>query len=132
LKKPWRSPVPSRISRKFPNNLKRHRPRLQAVTQHLLKVAQNHGSEHFLADATLYLEFFGIIAIAWQWLLQGIAVQKTLKNDSKKTELNFYLGKMHTLRYFYSYELPKTLGLAQRLQSGDGLTVEMESAFFND
>jgi alkylation response protein AidB-like acyl-CoA dehydrogenase len=112
--------------------LKEASSELQAVTQHLLKVAQNQGAEHFLADATLYLEFFGIIAIAWQWLLQGIAVQKALKNDRKKADENFYLGKMHTLRYFYSYELPKTLGLAQRLQNGDGLTVEMESAFFND
>jgi len=105
---------------------------LQEVTQNLLIVAQDRGSEYFLADATLYLEFFGIIAIAWQWLLQGIAVQKALNHEAKKSDLNFYQGKMFALRYFFGYELPKTLGLAKRLQSGDGLTVEMESVFFND
>ena len=105
---------------------------LQEVTQHLLVIAQDRGTEYFLADATLYLEFFGIIAIAWQWLLQGIAVQKALNNEAKKSDRNFYQGKMFALRYFFGYELPKTLGLAKRLQAGDGLTVEMESAFFND
>lgn len=106
--------------------------RLQEVTKYLLELAQSKGPEHFLADATLYLEFFGIIAIAWQWLLQGIAAQKALSDGAKKTDLNFYKGKMFALRYFYGYELPKTLGLAERLLNGDGLTVEMRTELFND
>ena len=106
--------------------------RLQEVTKYLLELAQSKGSEHFLADATLYLEFFGIIAIGWQWLLQGIAVQKALNNGAKKADLNFYKGKMFALRYFFGYELPKTLGLAERLRNDDGLTVEMGTELFND
>jgi butyryl-CoA dehydrogenase len=105
---------------------------LQEVTKHLLEIAQKQGPEHFLADATLYLEFFGIVAIAWQWLLQGIAVQKVLNNGAKQKDLNFYQGKMFALRYFFGYELPKTLGLAERLKQADGLTVEMNSELFND
>lgn len=106
--------------------------KLQEVTQHQLKIAQKRGPEHFLADATLYLEFFGIIAIAWQWLLQGISIQTALNNKCSKADSNFYRGKMFTLKYFFGYELPKTLGLAKRLMAGDGLTVEMENEFFND
>ncbi|UCE54182.1 MAG: acyl-CoA dehydrogenase [Desulfobacterales bacterium] len=106
--------------------------RLEKVTKHLLELAQSKGPEHFLADATLYLEFFGIVAIAWQWLLQGIAIQKASNNDAKKKDLNFYHGKMCALRYFFGYELPKTLGLAERLLNGDGLTVDMTTEFFND
>jgi butyryl-CoA dehydrogenase len=105
---------------------------LQEVTRHLLSIAQQQGSEAFLADATLYLEFFGIVTIAWQWLLQGIAVQKALNSDAKKKDLNFYEGKMFTLRYFFGYELPKTLGLAKRLLESDGLTIEMQPGHFND
>ncbi len=85
-----------------------------------------------MADATLYLEFFGIVTIAWQWLQQGIAAQKSLKNGARKKDLNFYEGKMFTLRYFYGYELPKMLGLAKRLMDDDRLTVEMQTDFFND
>ena len=105
---------------------------LQKVTRHLLEIARKQGPEHFLADATLYLEFFGIVAIAWQWLLQGIVVQKALNNGTKKRDLNFYHGKMFALRYFFGYELPKTLGLIERLMRADGLTVEMRSELFND
>jgi butyryl-CoA dehydrogenase len=106
--------------------------RLQEVTKYLLEVAKNKGPEYFLADATLYLEFFGIIAIAWQWLLQGIAIQKALHDGAKKADQNFYQGKMFALRYFYRYELPKTMGLAKRLMDNDGLVVDMTTGLFND
>jgi butyryl-CoA dehydrogenase len=105
---------------------------LQEVTGHLLKIAQEKGPEYFLADATLYLEFFGIVAVAWQWLLQGIAAQDALGDDVNKKDLNFYHGKMAALRYFFGYELPKTSGLSQRLMQADGLTVDMGTELFND
>jgi butyryl-CoA dehydrogenase len=117
---------------KFADELNDSLTTLQEVTRHLISIAGQDGPEIFLADATLYLEFFGIITIAWQWLLQGIAVQKALNNGAKKKDLNFYDGKMFTLRYFFGYELPKTLGLAKRLMDVDPLTVEMKTDFFND
>ena len=105
---------------------------LQQVTQNLLSIAETRGPEHFLADATLYLEYFSIITIAWQWLLQGIAVQKALNNGVKKKDKDYYQGKIVTLKYFFGYELIKTLALAKRLMEGDGLTVEMTTELFND
>ena len=114
------------------DKLKNSLTTLQEITKHLITVAQQQGPEAFLADATLYLEFFGIVTIAWQWLLQGIAVQKALKNGAKKKDSDFYAGKMFTLRYFFGYELPKTLGLARRLMDDDRLTVEMQTEHFND
>jgi butyryl-CoA dehydrogenase len=118
--------------RGFANDLNSALTTLQDVTQHLITIAQHQGPEIFLADATLYLEFFGIVTIAWQWLLQGVAVQRALNNGAKKADQNFYQGKMFTLRYFFAYELPKTLGLAKRLLDDDRLTVEMRAEYFND
>jgi butyryl-CoA dehydrogenase len=118
--------------RGFANDLNSTLTDLQDVTQHLITIAQQKGPEAFLADATLYLEFFGIVTIAWQWLLQGVAVQRALNNGAKKADQNFYQGKMFTLRYFFAYELPKTLGLAKRLLGDDRLTVEMRAEYFND
>jgi hypothetical protein len=106
--------------------------KLQEVTQHLIALAGQDGPEDFLADATLYLEFFGVITIAWQWLLQGIAVQKALNNGAKKKDLDFYEGKMFTVRYFFGYELPKIEGLVKRLLDDDRLTVEMQTDYFSD
>jgi butyryl-CoA dehydrogenase len=97
-----------------------------------LEIAQSKGPELFLADATLYLELFGIITIARQWLRQGIAIQTALQNGAKKADLNFYRGKMFALNYFFGYELPKTLALSHRLMNNDALTVEMETAHFSD
>jgi butyryl-CoA dehydrogenase len=105
---------------------------LQEVTKHLLEIAQQKGAEHFLADATLYLELFGIVTVGWQWLLQGIAAQKALGNGAKKKDLNFYHGKIFALRYYFGYEIPKMLGLCERLMQADGLTVEMRTELFND
>ncbi len=117
---------------KYAQSLKEALEKLQNVTQHLLSLAQAQGPEPFLADATLYLELFGIISIAWQWLLQGISAQQALDKGCKKSDERFYEGKMYTLRYFYAYELPKIKGLTERLLDDDRVTVEMESGFFND
>ncbi|MGM0454163.1 MAG: acyl-CoA dehydrogenase, partial [Thermodesulfobacteriota bacterium] len=106
--------------------------RLQAVTWQQVSVAEDQGAEAFLADATLYLEYFGIITIAWQWLLQGLAARKAAAQGIKKKDKDFYAGKMFALRYFFGYELPKTEGLAARLMDGDKVTVEMGAEAFND
>lgn len=105
---------------------------LEQVTGHLVGLVGNKGVEVFLADATLYLEMFGIIAVAWQWMRQAAAARKALDGKPKSTDLNFYEGKLVTARYFFAYELPKINGLALRLTDGDPLTVEMESTHFND
>ena len=106
--------------------------RLQEVTMHLVGFAMKGEIELFLADATLYLEFFGIITIAWQWLLQCLAAQKGLKTSSTEGDTRFYQGKLMTLKYFFHYELPKTQGLAARLMEADGLTIEMNESLFTE
>ncbi|MBP1717329.1 MAG: acyl-CoA dehydrogenase [Deltaproteobacteria bacterium] len=113
-------------------DLKEGVDRLTKVTLHLIGVAQSKGPEIFLADATLYLEFFGIISIAWQWLLQAVTAQKALNQGLSGSEADFYHGKIHTFRYFFKYELPKIEGLAKRLTDADGLTVDMKESFFAD
>jgi butyryl-CoA dehydrogenase len=113
---------------KLENTLKK----LQEVTFHLFGVAGERGPEVFLADATLFLEFFGIVAVAWQWLVQAVTAQQALAGKLSAADKNFYIGKLYTCRYFLSYELPKTEGLAVRLMENDPVTMEMETAYFND
>ncbi len=105
---------------------------LEKTTVQLISLAQSKGPEYFLADASLYLELFGITAIAWQWLLQGIAIQKALGKGIPKKDTNFYHGKLAVLQYFFAYELPKTIGLMTRLKQADGLTVDMQTEYFID
>jgi butyryl-CoA dehydrogenase len=106
---------------------------VQKVTQHLVSFAMKGDAERYLADATLYMEMFGIVAVAWQWLLQGTAAKKSLlKGGLSEEETAFYESKIHTMKFFFAYEIPKTLGLAARLMDDEVLTTEatIESALF--
>jgi butyryl-CoA dehydrogenase len=116
----------------YAQKLKQSLETLQKVTAHLMEVGKKETPELFLADATLYLEFFGIICVAWQWLVQATAVVKALRNRPGGAEANFYHGKFFAFRYFFEYELPKIQGLAKRLMNSDGLTVEIKPDYFSD
>ena len=61
-----------------------------------------------------------------------LTAAKALAADPAAADTDFYLGKIHTCRYFFAYELPKICGLAARLKaSGDGLTVAMKPEWFD-
>jgi len=98
---------------------------LHQTTMHLIQLAMSKPAEVFLADATLYLEFFGTAVIGWQWLKQGLALPEQLETLPESPEKDFYTGKIHTLAYFFEYELPKTLALEIRLKSENRVTLEI-------
>ncbi len=105
---------------------------IRKVTMGRIEVAMKGNTEAFLADATLYLEMFGLVTIAWQWLIQGTVAQKALESDCSATDKEFYQGKFHTMKYFFHYELPKIQGLASRLMEEDSLTLNMSGDVFKD
>jgi len=75
-----------------------------------------------LANATVYLEAFGHIAIAWIWLEQALAAEAK--------EGDFYEGKRSAMRYFFRWELPKVDAQLDLLASLDRTTLDMQDAFF--
>ncbi|MDX2002533.1 MAG: acyl-CoA dehydrogenase [Chitinophagales bacterium] len=103
--------------------------KLVEVTMFLMGLAQQDRPEVFLADATLYLEYFGYVVIGWQWLKQGVVAAEALGKSQSGDELHFYQGKIHTLKYYFNYELPKTRGLHARLSNNDKLTLEMPAEY---
>jgi butyryl-CoA dehydrogenase len=105
--------------------------KLQETTAHLMGLAQNDTPEVFLADATLYLEYFSTLVIGWQWLSQAIVAQKALDKGQTGVELNFYQGKIQTFRYFFEYELPKMLSMRARLISNERVTLETLPAYLD-
>ena len=105
---------------------------LDQVTQHLTSGMPAQNPELSLADATLYLDFFSIVTIAWQWLLQALTATRALAGQPSRSQTNFYQGKLYTFAYFFSYELPKIKGLATRLREDNPVTVNMTSEYFND
>ncbi len=95
---------------------------LQQVTMKKMGLAQKGLIEVFLADATLYLELFSIVAIAWQWLKIGVVAQNEFGTSSKN---DFLESKIKTMQFYFEYELPKTSGLIERLSSKNNVTVDV-------
>jgi hypothetical protein len=75
-----------------------------------------------LANATVYLEAFGHVVLAWIWLQQALAAH------GKSGD--FYDGKRLAARYFFRYELPKTSAQFDLLDSGDQTTTELDENWF--
>lgn len=116
--------------KKYAGILVKEGERLQKVTIHLLGIAQTGDVERFLSDATLYMELFSINIIAWQWLKQGVvAKQKMLVTSGDSDDMTFYESKVHTMKYFFHYEVPKTVGCATRLMDEEVLTIMTEKEF---
>ena len=69
------------------------------------------------------MEFAGTLVVAWQWLKMGIVAQKTIE---VKENSPFYQGKLHAMKFFFHYEVPKMEALAQTLQNVEKLTIGKE------
>ena len=98
--------------------------RAQDVMTNLLPHAMKGDTERYLSDATLFLEMFGIVIVAWQWLKQSVVAKQIIVTQNPQgDDLTFYEGKIHTMKFFFHYEVPKTLGLAVRLKDNEVLTI---------
>jgi alkylation response protein AidB-like acyl-CoA dehydrogenase len=91
------------------------------VNEHLDKISQDGNSELFLKDATTYMELFGLLNVAWVWLKMAEKAQFQISNGD--SENHFYLSKIHTLGFFFKYELIKIDQLAEILFQMDTITI---------
>jgi alkylation response protein AidB-like acyl-CoA dehydrogenase len=100
--------------------------RLEAVTQALAsKVVEN--AEKGLANATLYLDFFGHVVMGWMWLRISAAAKRVAAREG---ESDFLRGKQQAARYFYRRELARTEGWARTLMANDDSAFAMQESWF--
>ncbi len=85
------------------------------TTVHLKKIALKGHFETFLSDATIYMELFGILNIAWQWL--DIAI------NAKEEDKDSHFSKLNTMKFYFKYELEKTGYLNSVLINTEKLTI---------
>jgi butyryl-CoA dehydrogenase len=85
-----------------------------------------------LANATLYLDAFGHVVIAWMWLRQAIAAQHGVarKGCDNAGERAFYDGKIAACRYFFRYELPGMMSQLALVRNLDDICVRIEPEQF--
>ena len=96
--------------------------RLRRMTQVTRSLLETQDISVRLANASLYLEAFGHVVLAWIWLEQALA--------TTDKEGDFYSGKRAAARYFFRWELPKVDAQFDLLASLDTTSLEMEDAFF--
>ncbi len=81
-----------------------------------------------LANASLYLEAFGHLVIAWIWLEQALAAQAGLA--ANPNDADFYAGKLQAFRYFFACELPRVDAQLALLASLDTTALDMQDRWF--
>ncbi len=96
---------------------------VQEVMQHLLQYAMKGEYEKFLADATIFMEFIGTIVVGWQWLKMAIKSKEAIITGNMVQSADFYESKIHTLKFFYKYEMPKTIAAKETLLNSALLTI---------
>ena len=93
---------------------------------------QLHGSGDIgrtLANATVYLEAFGHIVMAWIWLEQATIAAQAMASATPE-DLAFYHGKLQAARYFQRWELPKVDAQLALLATLDTTTLDMQNHWF--
>jgi len=96
----------------------------QQVLGKLMGFAMKGDYERFLSDATIFMEFISTIIIAWQWIQMATSAKQSLVTGNMKYSSEFYENQIHTLRFYFKYEVPKTTGLAETLMSDEVLTIK--------
>jgi hypothetical protein len=97
----------------------------EAVARTVRTTHALHGAgdmERTLANATVYLEAFGHVVVAWIWLEQALA--------ARGRDGDFHDGKRQACRYFFRWELPRTAAQFALLDSLDDTTLAMRDAWF--
>ena len=99
----------------------------QKALLHLQALAGGGDTERYLADANLFMELSGLVAIAWQWLKMGNRSQAALRaGDLSDSSAAFHRGRLASLRFYFKYELPRTSALSESLMHGDAPTLHTE------
>lgn len=102
----------------------------QKVLQSLMGYAMKGDYERFLADATPFMEFFSNILVGWLWLDMGCEAQQAIASGATEHSTEFYESKIHTMEFYFTYELPKTSGLAEIIMNGKSLTIGADKKVF--
>ncbi len=96
------------------------------VVEFLMPFAMKGQHERFLSDATLFMEFFGTIVVGWLWLKMAVTAKKALITGNLVQTSDFYESQIHTMKFYYKYEMAKTTGLVKSMMDPEVLTLTQE------
>ena len=101
-----------------------------ARVSEVLIALQRSDPDLALANATIYLDAFGRVVLAWIWLLQGRVASLALQAASSGGTAEHYSGKLQAMRYFFQWELPQTEAQWGLLARCDRTAFDMRDNWF--
>ena len=107
----------------YAEQLKTQAQLVKMVMGKLIPKALAGDFENFLADATVFMDFLSTLVIGWQWLKIGVT--------ACESETGLEANLIHTMAYFYTYEMPKIDSLATILLNDKSLTVKANQNTFD-
>ena len=80
-----------------------------------------------MANAGIYLDFFGHVVVAWMWLRQACVAQTALATSPTD---DFYQGELRACQYFFRYELARVPERLRLVAAGDDTCLSMSNEWF--
>lgn len=97
---------------------------VQQVMGHLMGLAKSEDPKVFLADATIFLDYFSLHVIGWLWLREALVAAGAVAGADGVDEARFYKSKVATARFFFTYMFPKVSAHKRTLLSTERVTLE--------
>ena len=98
----------------------------EKILQSLMPYALKGDFEKYLADASIFMEFFSLVIVGWNWLEIAANSHQALKDENKKYSDIFYKSKIETMKYFFEYEIPKAIGHSEIIMNPSSVTIKKE------
>ncbi|RJF95427.1 acyl-CoA dehydrogenase [Noviherbaspirillum saxi] len=109
--------------------LRRQLDALLAVTDGITALARNDPDKG-LANATVYLDAFGRVTVAWLWLSQGLVAARALEGSPNDADRLFYKGKLQAAAYYFDWELPQVEPQWRLLTEGNSIPYDMMDTWY--
>jgi len=72
------------------------------------------------------MDMMSNVVIAWQWLQMATVAQMAILTGNTNYNLAFYEGKVHTMQFYFKYELPRVMSCEHTLKRDEVLTIVKE------
>ncbi|MEZ4971177.1 MAG: acyl-CoA dehydrogenase [Flavobacteriaceae bacterium] len=103
---------------------------IRKVLDFLTPFVKEGNYERYLSDANLFMEFLSNVVLGWLWLDIALNAQRNLKEGNRSYSEAFHNSKIHTMKFYFKYELSKTDSLAETLMHPDELTINTGKEVF--
>lgn len=111
----------------FVNQLGKRLKDVVDIMENLGQYAAKGQFNTYLADASLFMDYFSTMVVAWQWMKMGLKAHQMLEANDSTYSKEFYKSKIHTMKFFFHYELAATDALKRIIMDPEMLTIKTES-----